>query len=594
MLVASVYDGGTPTRMDGSALNKVERHFQAAHQPGVRVARLAWACVISIAAVCSVAFEHGYHEPLLSPLALGFVQALLPWFALVIVRDVRPRRFGKARWRNIIGVLGELLVVGGVIAAVVDAPALPEVVAVMSALSFAIRLNGALARSVRNPMVLFPASFLLLMTVATCLLKLPAATPHDQPIGWIDAMFTSTSAVCVTGLAVRDTATGFTPFGQAVVLGAIQLGGLGVTIFGSTLALLFRARLSHRENVTLSMALDEYPAHKIARFASFIVLTTLVLEAIGAGILWFTWPDGDLVGGDRVWASVFHSVSAFCNAGFDITGQSMIGVRSSVAAYLGIIPMIIMGGLGFIVLEDVFRWGTHRLRPRRDGEPERTQLSTHTKLVLVTTAVLLVGGALVILAAQVVATDRITGQSLLDATFMSTTARTAGFTSVPMEELSPSSRFALVVLMSVGGSPGSTAGGMKTTVVAMLVLATVATVRGRDEVEVFGRALPDALVKKAATIVAGFFGIIGLATFALDMTEDIAFEPLLFEVVSAATTTGLSLGATTELGPMGRIVIAATMFLGRVGALSLVASLVGMQSGAGQRYQLPRDSVSLG
>ncbi|MBZ0173187.1 MAG: hypothetical protein K8E66_12455, partial [Phycisphaerales bacterium] len=391
------------------------------------------------------------------------------------------------------------------------------------------------------------------------------------------------------GLAVRDTGTEFTPFGQAVVLGSIQIGGLGVMIFGSTLALLFGARMSFREHVTLSMALDEYPAHRIARFAWFIVLTTFILESIGAMILYLAWPDDQLANGSRLWYSVFHSVSAFCNAGFDVTSESMIGVRTHPSAYLGIVPMIMLGGIGFLVLEDLDRHVRSRLRGRRD----RIRLTTHSRVILATTAGLLFGGFAIIFIAQTSAAGTVSGQAVLDAAFMSTTARTAGFTTVPMEDLSSGSRFTLMALMAIGGSPGSTAGGMKTAVFAVLVLAIISTIRGRSEVEVFGRALPDALVKKAATMAAGLFSVVTLAMLTLDLTETIPFEPLFFEVISAATTTGLSLGATGELSQAGRVVITVTMFLGRVGALALLAALIGGMGGEG-RYRLPRDTISLG
>jgi trk system potassium uptake protein TrkH len=184
------------------------------------------------------------------------------------------------------------------------------------------------------------------------------------------------------------------------------------------------------------------------------------------------------------------------------------------------------------------------------------------------------------------------GQRVLDAVFMSTTARTAGFTSVPMQELAPGSRFTLMLLMAVGGSPGSTAGGMKTTVLAVLVMAVVSTVRRREDVEVMGRAIPEALVKRAATLAFGLIAVVCAATLALDLTERAPLDHLLFEAVSAATTTGLSLGVTESLSPTGRAVIIATMFLGRVGLLAVLASLLG--GGGRASYRLPRDSVSLG
>ncbi|MFG0306244.1 MAG: TrkH family potassium uptake protein [Phycisphaerales bacterium JB040] len=566
-----------------------ERHFNPATPRELGVGRLGIATGIALLAASSVAFEHGFRDAMLPGLAAALAQAALPWVALAVAGDIRGRVVGRGRWRGVFGIAGEAVAALAMTAAIAGWPGIPELVSIATLIAFAIRLNSALARTIRNPAILFPASFLVLIAVSASLLKLPAATPPDQPIGLIDSVFTATSAVCVTGLAVRDTGTEFTLFGQAVVLGSIQLGGLGVMIFGSTLALLFGARMSYKEHVTLSMALDEYPAHRIARFAWFIVLTTLALEAIGASILYLTWPEDRLANGSRLWYSVFHSVSAFCNAGFDITSESMIGVRSHAAAYLGIMPMIVLGGLGFIVLEDVYRQSRDRVRGRRD----RIRLTTHSKIILATTASLLSAGFAIIFIAQAAAAGSASGQTLLDAAFMSTTARTAGFTTVPMDELSSGSRFVLMALMAIGGSPGSTAGGMKTAVFATLVLAIISTVRGRSEVEVFGRALPDALVKKAATVAAGLFLVITIAMLTLDLTETIPFEPLFFEVISAATTTGLSLGATGELSDTGRAVITVTMFLGRVGALALLAALIG-GTGSEGRYRLPRDTISLG
>lgn len=568
---------------------EADRHFKSVTTRKTGVRRLSIATGIALLAAASVAFEHGFPDAMLPGIVAAIVQALLPWVALGVAGDIRWSCLDRTRWDSMFGIAGEALALLAFIAAIAGWPGIPEFVSVATLIAFAIRLNGVLARTVRNPAILFPASFLVLIAVSASLLKLPAATPPDMPISWVDSVFTATSAVCVTGLAVRDTGNEFTLFGQAVVLGSIQLGGLGVMIFGSTLALLFGARMSFKEHITLSMALDEYPAHRIVRFAWFIVLTTFILEAIGALILYVSWPPDQLDNGSRLWYSIFHSVSAFCNAGFDITSESMIGVRSHPAAYLGVLPMIILGGIGFIVLEDVYRQSRDRVRGFRD----RIRLTTHSKIILVTTACLLLGGFTIIFIAQATASGTISGQTVLDAAFMSTTARTAGFTTLPMDELSSGSRFVLMVLMAIGGSPGSTAGGMKTAVFAVLVLAIVSTVRGRSEVEVFGRALPDALVKKAATVAAGLLSVVTLAVLTLDLTENIPFEPLVFEVISATTTTGLSLGATSDLSGFGRVVITITMFLGRVGALALLAALIGGMGNEG-RYRLPRDTISLG
>ena len=549
----------------------------------------AAAAALAVTAAAAVALEHGFQAPVLPPALLRALQLVLPLTAVWVSGDVRPAERSLGRWRRRVGALGE----GGVaLAAVAEFTILPraaEVLAVAAAIALAIRLNGVLARSMPNPSALFPISFAALIAVSTLLLMLPAATPPRDPVGWVDALFTATSAVCVTGLTVRDTGADYTPFGQAVILGSFQLGGLGVMIFGSTLALLFGARLSYREHVTLSMALDEYPAHRIMRFAWFVIATTLAIEAVGAAVLYYGWPPDAAPAHGRLWTAVFHSVSAFCNAGFDLTGASLTRVDTDAATYLGVMPLVVTGGLGFIVIENLYRVARDRLR----GKAAPATVSTHTKLVLWTTAALLLCGFVAIAVAEANAHGGLSSHAALDAMMLTTTSRTAGFTTIDMNELSAGSRFMLMVLMAIGGSPGSTAGGMKNVVFAVIILAVISTVRGRDEVEVFGRALPDAIVKKAATVAAGLLSVIALAVLILDMTESIAFEPLLFEAISAATTTGLSMGATDELSAPGRVVITVAMFLGRVGALTLLAALVG-STGAADRYKLPRDTVSLG
>lgn len=568
--------------------------FQSPRSAARREIRRTLAALgLALAGGAGVALEHGFGLEIRPGWLMPALQLVLAWSALVVAGDLEPLGSpkGGARWTTRTGLAGEGAVVLAGLLEVIGQAIGAELVAMGLAVGLAVRLNAQLARTMANPGLLFPASFLVLIGLSAVLLKLPLSTPGGQPINWVDAVFTATSAVCVTGLAVRDTGTGFTPFGQAVIGVSIQLGGLGMMIFGSTLALLFGARLSFRENLTLSMALSEYPAHRINRFVGFIVGTTLLIELAGAAVMFTLWPDGAALGWrEQAGMAAFHSVSAFCNAGFDLTGQSLVGMRAHPLPYLAAMPLIVVGGLGFLVMDDVWR----RARgPKGETRGAARRLTTHTKLVLCTTAALLAGGAVVIFLAQMKVPGLSIGQRVLDAAFMSTTARTAGFNTVPMDELAPGSRFMVMTLMTVGGSPGSTAGGIKTVVVAVLALAVWSTVRGRDEVEIFGRALPDALVKKAATVAFALLTLIAVVTLVLDLTESIAFEPLLFEVISAASTTGLSLGATGELTPVGRCVIAGTMFLGRVGLLAFLGALL-VGGGGGRSYRYPRDSVSLG
>jgi trk system potassium uptake protein TrkH len=337
----------------------------------------------------------------------------------------------------------------------------------------------------------------------------------------------------------------------------------------------------------------------------------------------------------RIGLSLFHSVSAFCNAGFDLTGASLVPYRNSSLTYFVVGPLIILGGLGFPVLNNIVevardrfrrvRWRAvwNRVTYRRDplhparlvtsNDQPRRRLTLHTKLVLVTTLALFLWGLLTIGAAQILSrrglvpeaapttqpqlvlesTQRGVVGAIADASFMSISARTAGFNSLPMDQLEPASRFSIITLMIVGGSPGGAAGGLKTTVLAVLLWSVLSTIRQRRETEVFGRAIADSLVRQAGTVAICYLMLIVVSTLLLSLSEKASFGVILFEAVSAATTTGLSLGLTFELTPFGKVVIIATMFLGRVGPLALFAALV-FRHGPQRPYAYPHESVALG
>jgi trk system potassium uptake protein TrkH len=558
--------------------------------------------LLSLGAVAAVAVELGFRTP---PLPIPVLRAI----QLVLAGAVIALSLRRAAW-SVRRAPGVDLACAGVILSGLFFELLglrrtfliAELGVVALAIAQVWRINAALSQRLRDPALLFPASFLVLIVAATCLLKLPRATPDDAPISWLDALFTATSAVCVTGLTVRDTLTGFTPLGHAIILIFIQLGGLGVIIFGSTLALLLGGRLSFKQNVSLSTALDEYPTDRIASFVRFIVVTTLALELVGAALMLPMWPDGTPFA-QRAWLSLFHAVSAFCNAGFDITGGSMVPHRFSFFTHVVVAGLIVLGGLGYLTMQDLATYARAHLRgwqARRCGRAAglRPRLAVHTRIVLVTTGSLYLLGLVLILTAQL-ASDRASHgaapfwQHLLDAHFSSITTRTAGFASIPTEELAPGTRAVMMLLMLIGGSPGSTAGGLKTVTAAVLVLSVLATLRRRDETEAFGRAIPDMLVKKAATLAVCFLGIVSLCILGLSFTEAKPFELVFFESVSAAATVGLSLGLTPELTPAGRFIVIGTMFLGRVGPLALFAALLSGRRD-GQRFSYPHEGVSLG
>ncbi|MCC7408262.1 MAG: hypothetical protein IT442_09330 [Phycisphaeraceae bacterium] len=474
------------------------------------------------------------------------------------------------------------------------------------------RLYVVGVRVMDRPGMLLPLSFLSLVVVGTLLLKLPVAAAPGRQIGWIDALFTMTSAVCVTGLTVRDTATAFSPIGQGIILLFIQLGGLGIVTFGTMFALVGGQRLSLRENVSLSQMLSDQPLSRITTLVRLVVITTLGLEIVGALLLMRAWgPEVALW--DRAWLSVFHSVSAFCNAGFSLFSDSFEGYRHAPSIHAVIVPLIVLGGLGLPVLDDVWRIVWQRLRRRRGKQRMASErlprLSLHTKLVLVTTISLYIGGTSLILSGQVARyfdptvvankqdlgplTATKVGAMAADASFMAVSARTAGFNTIPMDELRPAGLFVLMMLMVVGASPGGTGGGMKTTTLALLVLSVLATARQREQAEAFGRSISDSLVRRAATLALAFVGVVALATLLLLITEPFPFLKVLFEVVSAASTTGLSLGITSDLTSFGKLVIVVTMFLGRVGPLTLLAALF-VRKPSGQDYAYPQEGVILG
>lgn len=570
------------------------------------VAVLAAACMLA-----TVALRHGFREPFWAELAMDAVAAV---FALIWAGcSLRVRR----GWR-VSGV--ELSAAAFAVASLLaDAfapgfrtpPLLVSCVIVGGAATW--RLYGMASRSVPSPAMIFPLSILALILMGTALLCLPRATPADQPISVLDALFTATSAVCVTGLIVRDTAEGFTPFGHTIIAVLIQLGGLGVLVFGSTLALLLGRQLSLRDHQSLGSAIDEYPTDRLVQYVRFVVITTFAVVAIGAALLYPLW-EGDLTVGRRLGMSVFHSISAFCNAGFDLTGDSMVPYRGAFLPHGTLLMLIVLGSIGFPVLQELgsmARVSLSRLLPRwrRPSAPEyeppglgsnrrkQIRLSLQSRLVLVTTLSLYIGGVAIIFTSQMLrpgpeAEAAGVWQSLLDAHFMSLGARTAGFTSVPMDDLGAGSRFSLMLLMLVGGSPASTAGGLKTVAVAVLVMGAWATLRNRPEAEAYGRAVPDSQVKRAAAVAFTLLAIIAGTILALSFTERARFEIIAFEAVSAASTNGLTLGLTQELSPAGRVVIILSMFLGRVGPITLFASVL-VGRAASTRYSYPHERVLL-
>lgn len=425
-----------------------------------------------------------------------------------------------------------------------------------------------------SPPRVFVGSFLLLMLLGTVGLKVLPGLYTGEPLGWIDALFTSTSAVCVTGLIVVDTATYFTLRGQLFILLLIQIGGLGMITFTSLIIVALGRRLSLRQESLSTSNAEVAPHVQPARLLRDIVGFTFLLELIGAIALFCVWFHDFDDWRVTAWHAVFHSVSAFCNAGFSTFSDSLISAQTSPAVLSVIMFLIVLGGIGFLTLEELYLFQ----KAKRKGQ--RFRLSLHSRLVLTTTAVLLVVGWIgyFLLDRNGVFKHLGTGDTLVNTLFMSVTARTAGFNNIDYGQASVGSNFFTILLMSVGGSPGSTAGGLKTTTVALIFLVAWSRLRGQQTVTVAGRSVPEETIQRAIGLFVIVFGIVTAGILSLAVVETQAgrtpdFLRYMFEAVSAFNTVGLSMGATYELTEVSRVTTVLLMFAGRVGPLAIAAAL---------------------
>jgi trk system potassium uptake protein TrkH len=443
----------------------------------------------------------------------------------------------------------------------------------------------------KRPEGLLLVTFALLIVVGSILLALPVAH-HAGKVGPLDALFTATSAVCVTGLVVVETGADYTRFGQIVVLVLIQLGGLGIMTFAALGAQMLRRRLSFRSQAVLADVFYQREAAGVLKQnLKRIILLTFVLESIGAWLLYLHFRH-DAAGQPPLYSAVFHSISAFCTAGFSLHSDSLTAYRSDLLVVGTIMVLIILGGLGHtVVLESLQRAGRALLR--RPNRP--VQWSLHSRVVLTSSAVLIAVGTVGLLAFGLGEDGQGWAQRVLNALFQSVTARTAGFNTIAIGALPMASLLILVALMFVGGSPGSCAGGIKTTSVAVWIAYFRAQIRSTQDATLYGRRLPQGLIARAAVI--GGLAIVWNAAgcLILSATESASsgasLDRLLFEQISAFGTVGLSTGITASLSTVGKLWIIATMFVGRLGPLS-VALAVMTQRPSTVRY--PEEHLMIG
>lgn len=438
------------------------------------------------------------------------------------------------------------------------------------------RLANALEKLRHQPVRLLALSFIALIALGTIFLTFPASTSDGRGANFLDALFTATSAVCVTGLTVRDTSVYFSLFGQIVILTLIQLGALGIMTFYASLAALFGRRLGPAQRRSVADVVEETRDIDLVRTLRYILLFTILAETAGTVLLFLRWLPDFTSPLRALYVAGFHSVSAFCNAGFSVFSRSLETYRTDLLVCVPIMLLIIAGGLGFSVVHEL----VNRENFRRGPTFALRRLTVHARLVLWTSGILIVFGTIFFFFVEYdnALNELPIGGKLLAALFQAVTPRTAGFNTVPLSYLKPATILLWSVLMFIGASPGGTGGGVKTSTVAVLFLTVRDRILGREDIEVNHRTIPRDIVYKASAIVAVSTGIVIFFMTILLLTQSASFHEILFETLSAFGTVGLSTGLTPKLTAVGKIAIIFLMYVGRLGPLTLALAMRKQQS----------------
>lgn len=439
-----------------------------------------------------------------------------------------------------------------------------------------------------NATRLLPLGFLVLVLMGACLLSLPSAAADGNSIGFFSALFTATSAVCVTGLTVVETGLVFSLFGQIIIILLIQIGGLGFVSIITVISVALGRRVTLRERILIKEAMNENNIGGMVKLIIWVVKLTFICEGVGAALLSIRFV-GEFGAVKGIYYAIFHAVSAFCNAGFDILGDGI-----SVSHYAGdplvsltLCALVIAGGMGFGVINDVIT--TKRF----------SRFKLHTKIVLSMTATLLMAGTAAVLVLEwdnpaTLGVMSFPGK-LLAAFFQSVTLRTAGFFTISQQALEPATKFIGSVLMFTGAAPASTGGGMKITTITILALMTISIMRGRREASVFGRRIPDDIIRRAmAVFMTGMAMLIAGTAIVAALNPEIALIDILYECVSALCTVGLTSAGTVNFCTAAQLVIIILMFIGRVGPLTLTLAVGMRQQGSGPAVRLPDENVAVG
>ncbi len=443
-----------------------------------------------------------------------------------------------------------------------------------------------------KPAQLMLISFAGIIGFGTALLMHPLATVAEKHTDLIGALFTATSATCVTGLTVYDTATQFTFFGQAVILTLIQVGGLGIITFSMSLALLMRRGVSMKSQVVMQDVLDQDALVDMRRLVQFIVITTFLLEAAGAAVLFFSFRPVCNSSGQAVWVAVFHSISAFCNAGFSTFSDNLVGFKFDLTVNAVIGGLIVLGGIGFVVIGDFYQALKKKLQ-RQHGPKHKFRIQS--RLALNWTGGLILFGTLLIFWLEhnrMMANMRI-DQALLVSLFQSITTRTAGYNTCDIGALQPATLFLMIILMFIGACPGGTGGGIKTTTPAVLWAVIRAGFKHREEAELYRRTIPVEVIQKAIMVLCSSLLLVCGAAMLLAVFEQKDFLDVTFEVVSAFGTVGLSTGLTPELSDPGRILISLLMFIGRLGPLTTGFAFI-LRNVSPAKYSYAEERIMIG
>ncbi len=436
-------------------------------------------------------------------------------------------------------------------------------------------------------------SFIVAIGVGSLLLALPISAADGHAVPYVDALFTATTATCVTGLVTVPTATTWSVFGQIVILILIQIGGLGIITIMSGFMLMLNRKMGIGDRLLLQDAFNLNTMSGLAKFIRNILLGTLVIEGVGA-LLYMT-VFVPRFGARGIWISVFNAVSAFCNAGIDVIGEnSLCDYATNPIINIVTSALIIIGGIGYIVWWDVLR--VLRSRTPKNRRVFR-HLTLHSKIAIVTTLALIFGGGLFLFIVEYNNPESIGNLSLIDkiqvSLFQSVTTRTAGFASVPQESLTGAGAILSMILMFIGGSPVGTAGGVKTVTAVVLLCSALSTVRNKHSATIFNRAISAESIRKAVAVVATFVVIFLSSTVLLSMTTDASSLDVFYETMSATATVGLSRNLTSELNTLGKIIIIFTMYFGRVGPISLAVAL-GSRGKNQNSVSDPVEEISIG